>query len=70
LIEVAGDAALTHDPMDVEKLAQKILELTGDDALRRNLIEKGFENVKRFSWEKTAGQTLKIYSKIYESVVG
>jgi glycosyltransferase involved in cell wall biosynthesis len=70
LVEVAGDAALTHDPMDVEKLTQNILKLTGDDVLRRETIEKGFENVKRFSWAKTAEQTLKVYSNIYESVAG
>jgi glycosyltransferase involved in cell wall biosynthesis len=70
LVEVAGNAALTHNPTDVEKLAQNILELTRDDALRREMIEKGFENVKRFSWAKTAEETLKIYSNIYESVAG
>jgi len=34
-----------------------------DEGLRNNLIEKGFEQIKKYSWQKMAEETLKIYSK-------
>ena len=58
LPELAGEAALMVDPLDTEALAVAIQRLAGDEPLRRQLIEKGFENVKRFSWQKTARQVL------------
>jgi glycosyltransferase involved in cell wall biosynthesis len=66
LLEVAGDAALLHDPMDVEQLAETILKVTGDSILCRDMIDKGFANAGRFSWERTAAETLKVYDKVYE----
>ncbi len=60
LPEVAGDAAILVDPLDVEALAQAMLRLSRDEALRQELIAKGYENVKRFSWEKAARETLAV----------
>jgi len=58
LPELAGEAALLVDPLDIVELAAAIQRLASDEPLRRQLIEKGFENVKRFSWQKTARQVL------------
>lgn len=60
LPEVAGDAALLVDPNDVEAIADAMLRLSRDEALRQELIAKGYENVKRFSWEKAARETLAV----------
>ncbi len=60
LPEVAGDAALLVDPTDVEAIAQAMLRLSQDEALRQALIEKGYANVRRFSWEKAAQETLAV----------
>lgn len=60
LPEVAGDAALLVDPTDVEAIANAMLRLSRDEALRQELIAKGYENVKRFSWEKAARETLAV----------
>lgn len=54
LPEVAGDAAVYVDPGDYGKAAQTLAGLLADDDRCRQLREKGFENVKRFSWDKTA----------------
>ncbi len=62
--EVAGDAALYVDPTAVEKITDGMIELVQDARLRRNLIEKGFERVKRFSWKETARQTLGVYEAL------
>jgi len=58
LPELAGEAALMVNPLDTEGLAAAIQRLASDDPLRRQLIEKGFENVKRFSWQKAARRVL------------
>jgi glycosyltransferase involved in cell wall biosynthesis len=60
LPEVAGDAALYVDPTDVEAIAQAMLRLSQDEALRQELIAAGHRNVQRFSWEKAAAETLAV----------
>jgi glycosyltransferase involved in cell wall biosynthesis len=59
--EVAGDAALLIDPDDSTQLAEAILKVINDSQLRQELIHKGKERAKLFSWEKTARETLKAY---------
>ena len=56
--EVAGDAALYIDPLDVDGMAAAITRVLSDATLREDLIQKGLMNVKRFSWEKAARETL------------
>ena len=63
LPEVAGDAALLVDPTDVDAIAAAMLRLSQDEALRQQLIEAGYANVKRFSWEKAARETLAVLEK-------
>lgn len=58
--EVAGKAALFVDPADSEMLAQAMRKVVEDEKLRKNLIAQGLENVKRFSWEKAARETLRV----------
>ncbi len=60
LPEIAGDAALLVDPTDVDAIADAMLRLSQDEALRQRLIEAGYENVKRFSWAKAAAETLAV----------
>ncbi|MDD3487298.1 MAG: glycosyltransferase family 1 protein [Candidatus Moranbacteria bacterium] len=52
--EVAGDSAVLVDPMHSGAIAEGIWRLVGDEKFKNGIIEKGFENVKRFSWEKCA----------------
>ncbi len=58
LPEIAGDAALLVDPLDQEAMATGIVRITGDEALRRRLIETGQANCQRFNWRVTADQVL------------
>jgi glycosyltransferase involved in cell wall biosynthesis len=60
LPEVAGDAALLVDPTDVEAIAAAMLQLSQDEALRARLRAAGYANVRRFSWEKAAAETLAV----------
>ena len=63
LPEVVGDAGLLFDPLDADGLAQKILEVAGDESLRDRLREKGRQRVKQFSWRKCAEETLAVYEE-------
>lgn len=60
LPEVAGDAALLVDPHDVDAIAEAMYRLATDPELRAELTRRGRENVKRFSWEKCARETLAV----------
>ena len=64
LPEVAVDAAIFFDPLSVDEIAKAIGQLAQNPALRETLRQKGFQNVKRFSWEQTARLTLQIYRKV------
>ena len=61
LPEVAGDAALLVEPSDVIEIAEAILRVVSDSDLRNDLIQKGRDRAKRYSWENTARETLKAY---------
>lgn len=54
LPEAGEDSFLYCNPYDKVDIKNKILELTEDDELKKELIQKGFENIKRFSWEESA----------------
>ena len=59
--EVAGDGALMVDPKDPESIADALLRLERDPEFRQRMVDCGLERVKKFSWEETARQVLKIY---------
>jgi glycosyltransferase involved in cell wall biosynthesis len=63
LPEVNGDAALYFDPLDTDDIANKIQQVLSDKKLANQLRIKGFEQVKKFSWKRTAEQTLKVYEE-------
>jgi glycosyltransferase involved in cell wall biosynthesis len=55
LPEVGGvDSVLYCDPYDVNDIREKIELVLNDEALQNDLRIKGFENIKRFSWEESA----------------
>lgn len=62
--EVSGNAALLYDPNDYEGFVNGIKMILKDKKLRKDLIKKGFENVKRFSWERCAKETYSLYREL------
>lgn len=81
--EVAGKGAILVNPYSVDEIKDAMIRVKGEACLlasrrsgpagraeRGKLIKRGFENVKRFSWERCATQTLKVFEdlrdKIYE----
>jgi glycosyltransferase involved in cell wall biosynthesis len=64
LPEVVGDAALIVNPENVFDIARGMREVLLNNTLRSDLIERGFEQVRQFSWERTAAQVLQTYEEI------
>lgn len=62
--EVAGEGALLVDPHSVKDITEAIKKMIINQTLKNDLIKKGFENIKKFSWKKAADETVQIYSKI------
>lgn len=61
LLEVGGNkSALYVNPYSVQSIASAMEKMIADDPLREELIAAGYENVKRFSWDKTAKETMEV----------
>lgn len=61
LHEIYGSAASYFRPQDTSDIAAKVITVIRDKEIRRKLIKNGQVQVKKYSWEKMAGETLKIY---------
>lgn len=64
--EVLGDAALLPDPFDADSIAGALDQALGDEQLRRALVQRGYDRIKRYSWPK-AGDEL---AALYRTLVG
>jgi len=64
LPEVYGEAALYFNPKNENDLAEKIIKIYEDQKLRESLVAKGREQVKKYSWEKCAKETLAVYNSL------
>lgn len=54
--EILGDSALLVNPFDVNEIARATESLLSDGNLRDMMMERGWENVKRFNWTNAAGE--------------
>lgn len=66
LPEVAGSGALRVSN-DINEIINSMEVLSSDEELRKNLIKKGKNNLKRFSWGRTAEKTLNVYKMVYKN---
>ena len=62
--EVVGDAAILLEPQDVGGWVNAIKRLLADRAYRGGLVEKGYGNVLRFSWQRCAEETLAVFRDV------
>lgn len=62
--EVCGEAAIYFDPHAPQGLASRVLELYNSELRRHEIIQKGYEQGKRYSWRKMAEETLVVYKEI------
>lgn len=66
LSEVAGDAAYFVDAYDNLSIAKGLAKVFSDIHLQKTLSTKGFIQAKKFSWKKTAEETIALYEKILD----
>ncbi len=64
LPEVAGEAALVLDPLNIEAMAAAMERLDRDDALRAEMIRRGRLRAAIFTWERTAEAYLALYQEL------
>jgi glycosyltransferase involved in cell wall biosynthesis len=62
--EVAGKAALLVDPEKEQDIAKALKRILEDKKLQDNLRQKGLEQAKKFSWERCALETIKVYESL------
>lgn len=60
LPEVAGDAALLVNPLDVAQIADGIERIVNDSALRTELVARGYAQAASFTWQHAAQQTFQV----------
>ncbi len=63
--EIFGDSVLYFDPNSNIDITEKLNQIVSDENLRNDLIRKGFENIKNYSWSKMAQETLKVYEQAF-----
>ena len=67
LPEVAGEGGLLVDPEDTDAIADGLSRLLNEPELRRSLVERGFDNLARFSWDAAADQVKAIIDTVLAS---
>ncbi len=64
LPEAGGTAAAYVDPLNVDDIAQKLEQVIKDPSLRKKMAQAGKRHIKKFSWEKTAKETLAVLQEV------
>ncbi|MGF7079886.1 glycosyltransferase family 4 protein [Mucilaginibacter sp. UYCu711] len=63
LPEIGGDAVLQFDPFDINDISTKIKLVLDDEQLRKDMMVKGQERLKNFSWHQAALQLIELFKK-------
>jgi glycosyltransferase involved in cell wall biosynthesis len=63
LPEVAGDAAVLFDPLDVDDIRGAITRVVTDLGVTATLVERGCQRCANFTWESTARATIASYRR-------
>ena len=64
LPEVFGDAGLSADPSDAAAFACHMEHVLSDIGFRQELCRKGLARASQFSWDQTAREMVKVYTKV------
>ena len=64
LPEAVGDGGVLVDPKNISQLAEALEEVLSSGSLREKLVKKGLANARRFSWEASAAEVIKIFRSL------
>jgi glycosyltransferase involved in cell wall biosynthesis len=59
--EIIGDQGILVDPFDYKTMANWMIDLVQSQGLRTQIAQMGLSRSKRFSWEKSASETMEVY---------
>jgi len=62
--EVAGEASEFFDPQNADELSIKVIKIINNKNVGNDLIEKGKEQAKKFSWQSAARKLLEIFENV------
>jgi len=62
--EVCGEAAMYIDPYNTDSISDAIVKLIEDNDLRTKLIERSLKRAKRFSWEYSAQEHIRVFENV------
>lgn len=64
LPEILGQAAVYFNPENEAEMKEKIELVVKDENLRREMINRGYLQIKKYSWSECARKTLEVYNKV------
>lgn len=64
LPETVGDAAILVDPYNVGDIAEAMRQVVSNPTLKADLVNKGFVQAKKFTWQQTAAKTLEVFKSL------
>ncbi len=64
LPELVGDAGLLVDPANTAEIAAAMSRFSENQSLRQAMIDQGYEQAKRFTWEQTAQRVMRVFDEI------
>ena len=70
LPELGGDAARYFDPQNTEDIARALQTVLSDADLRAEMRQRGLIQAARFSWQRTARETLAVYERVLHHSIG
>jgi len=70
LPEIVGDAGQLVDPYNENAIADMMIKVLTDKGLSEGMRRRGLRRAKEFSWVRTAEETLRVYSHVYDQRAG
>ena len=64
LPEIVGEIGLLVDPLNVEAIASAMIRVSDDEHLRQEMIHKGFQRAKQFTWESAAERAMSAFREL------
>jgi glycosyltransferase involved in cell wall biosynthesis len=62
--EITGNAACMVDPKSVEDIARGLRKIILNNEYRHVLVERGFNQIKKYSWHRAATEYIKLYKQV------
>lgn len=64
--EVVGDAAVYFDPTSIDSMRAVLEQVAGSAALRLDLVARGRDRLKAYSWQRCADETAQVYARLLQ----